>query len=121
MSVKKLFILDLIGAAISALLLGVVLVKYNHLIGMPIHILRLLATLAIIFMLYDSACLLLQKADRKPHLRIIAFANLGYVVLSLILLVRHSATLTTLGYVYFILEKIILVIISSVELKASRT
>ena len=46
---KKLFLIDGFGAIISAFLLGVVLVKFEEKIGVPVSVLYLLATIPLFF------------------------------------------------------------------------
>ena len=53
---KKLFLIDGFGAIISAFLLGVVLVKFQEKIGVPVSVLYLLATIPVFFAAYDFYC-----------------------------------------------------------------
>ena len=73
---RKLLLIDGIGALVSALFLGVILVKWNPLIGMPIDVLYILAAIAGIFAVYSLSCHFFVKAHWAFYLRMIMIANL---------------------------------------------
>ena len=50
---KKLFLIDGLGAILSAFLLGYVLVKLERVFGIPSKTLYFLATLPMFFVIYD--------------------------------------------------------------------
>ena len=56
---KKLFLLDGLGAILSAILLGVVLVNQQALFGIPKPTLYFLASLPCLFAVYDFYCYLM--------------------------------------------------------------
>ncbi len=118
---RKIFFLDGLGAVLSVFLLGVVLVKFENTIGMPSQRLFFLAKIASVFALYSfSSAFIINKKWRKP-LKIIAWANLSYCFITFSLLFLHYHELTILGIIYFLLEIIIIIIISlaALELKIS--
>ncbi len=117
MNPKQLFLIDGLGAVLSAFLLGVVLVRFENFIGMPQKTLYLLAILPCIFAFYDFFCYLRVKEYRKPYLKVIAFSNLVYCFISIGFLFRHRQELTNLGWVYFLLEILIILILVVIELK----
>lgn len=121
MTEKKLFRIDLLGAIISVLFLGWILVRYNDLIGMPVNVLYILAAFAMAFAIYDTVCLMTLKEKWKPYLRVIAITNLLYALLSTILMYFHYKGLTKLGVIYFVAEILILIVISAIEIKASKS
>ncbi|MEN8696651.1 MAG: hypothetical protein ABF317_05040 [Bacteroidia bacterium] len=53
---KQLFLVDALGAALSAVLLGVVLVNYEPIFGIPSDSLSLLAAVPYFFAVYDVVC-----------------------------------------------------------------
>lgn len=118
---RRLFLLDGGGALLSALLLGLVLPSIQPLIGMPVKVLYLLAALPVGFAVYDILCYLRQDLRPAPWLRGIAFANLGYCVLSIGMLVHHFPQLTALGVAYFVGECVIVVAIAYLELRTAAT
>ncbi|MEO9894364.1 hypothetical protein [Aurantibacter sp.] len=117
---KQLFLVDAIGAVISAFFLGIVLVQLNSFIGLPIRTLYILAVIPCFFAVYSFCSYFFLKLNLRPFLRIIALANLCYCCLTLILLFVHFKELKVLGLSYFLIELMIVIIISIVELKASR-
>ncbi len=116
---KKLFLIDGFGALVSALFLGVVLVRLEDKIGMPINVLYFLAVLPIFFAIYSFSCYFLAKEKSKPFLKGIATLNLLYCFLTVGLLFLYDHNLTSLGWTYFIAELIVLVILIGLEFKAS--
>lgn len=114
---KKLFILDGLGALLSAFLLGIVLVKLEPYFGMPSKELYFLASIAVIFMIYDYICYWKVQENWRPFLKAIAIANLIYCCISIVIVCYSYNQLTHLGLVYFLLEIIIILIIVTIELK----
>ena len=114
---KNLFLIDGLGALLSAFLLGVVLVKLQSLIGMPTNQLYFLAAIPCFFALYDLICYFGVGENWRPYLKGIAIANLLYCVLSIGLLIFHFPKLTGLGVAYFVIEILIVVAIAWWELK----
>ena len=112
-----MFLIDALGALVSALFLGVVLVHYQALIGMPVKVLYILALIPCLFLIYDLLCYSFVKNNWPPYLKTIAIANLGYCDVSIILVIYHFKKLTALGIGYFALEIILIVLISVIELR----
>ena len=112
---KKLFLIDSIGALLSAFFLGVVLVRWESHIGMPAHILYTLATIALLFSLHSLYCFLRYGDHWKQRLKIVAIANLLYCSLTLALVIYFYHPLTILGVVYFIVEIIVVVMLSFID------
>ena len=112
---RTIFLVDAIGAFSSVLLLGVVLPAVQDWIGMPLDTLYLLACFPVIFCIYSSCCFRFADHSRPIWLRIIMAANLMYCLLTLVLLVVHSAVLTPLGITYFVVEQIVVVCLVGIE------
>lgn len=117
---KKLFLIDGIGAFLSAFFLGVVLVNLQKYIGLPKNILYVLAIIPVFFAVYSFSCYFFLKKNQNPFLKGIAIANLLYCCTTISLLIYFYQSLTILGLVYFILELLIVVAIIRLELKAAR-
>lgn len=105
---KTLFLIDSLGALLTALLLFFVLRNFCPYIGMPEAVLNLLWPIAAYFFFYSAACFLFLKGKWAVFLRIISFANSLYCLLTLILLFIHYKQLTNLGLVYFSAETAII-------------
>ncbi len=109
---RRVFLIDSIGALLSAILLGIVLVNFEKVFGMPSRVLYFLALLACVFAVYSYWNFRNLKEHWQPYLRAIALANLSYCFLTIGLVIYFSNALTVLGFLYFGLE--ILVILSLV-------
>jgi hypothetical protein len=118
-SPRKLFLLDTMGAALSAFLLGVVLPHFERHIGMPLMVLYLLSTIACVFVVYSFIGYLLVKENQTTYLKIIAFANLLYCCLTAGLTFYYAKELTTLGVLYFIGEIALILGLVTLELKTA--
>ncbi len=100
-------------------MLGFVLVKFQDYTGMPVNSLYLLAFIPVLFFAYDLV-FLFTPFKKTVHLRIIAIANLLYVMLSLILVIFHFGQLTALGLTYFIGEILIVVLLARWEWRSAQ-
>jgi len=120
-NLKKLFLIDGLGALISAFLLGVVLVKFESLFGIPKPTLYILAAIPIFFALYDFFCYFRIKKNLPIFLKGIALMNILYCCLSLCFAFHHSTSITALGWAYIIIEIVIVVGIAIFELRVART
>lgn len=121
LSPKVLFQIDAIGALTSALMLGVVLVHFQEYVGIPIHILCILAAIPIGFVIFDIAVLITTRSSYRIPLRIIASLNLTYCLVSLLLAYYHSKQITLLGWLYITGEIFLVILISFLEIKASNS
>lgn len=117
---KKLFLMDGIGACISAIMLGIVLVQLQKYIGMPTNVLYLLAIIPVFFAIYSFTSYLKAGKNASSLLKGIAIANLCYCILSIYFMIKHMEVLTSLGWTYFILEILIVVSLVGIELKVAR-
>ena len=118
---KQLFLLDGLGALLTAFLLGIVLVRLEPVIGMPAHLLYMLSAVACVFAVYSFSNVLFPKANWRPYLIAIAIANLVYCCLTLGLMIYLRHELSTLGKVYFTLEIAVIIGLVSMELKTAYT
>ena len=116
---KRLFLLDGLGALLSAFLLGVVLVHFESSFGIPKHALYILAIIPLFFIMYDVLCYFLAKERVGTFLRIIACLNLGYCFLSLLLAFSHIEQIKVLGWAYLTIEIIIVLFIAQLEWKST--
>ena len=115
---KKLFLLDGFGALLSAILLGVFLVKLEKYFGIPKSSLYFLAVLPCLFAIYDFYCYFKIEKNLEQFLKRIAIVNLFYCCLSIGFAFYHYQKITHLGWAYIIIEIIIVVMIAIIELRA---
>ncbi len=114
---KIVALLDGLGAALTAFSLGVIMVLFNDLFGMPKPALYLLASIAAILAIYSLGNYFLLRKNWGTYLKTIITANLAYCCISIIAVIYFLSKLTTLGLVYFILEVIIIVGVVVLERK----
>jgi len=120
MNPKNLFIIDGIGALVSAFLLGFVLLRFSDSIGLNENTLLLLASFPCIFALYDLLCFFFLNKSYSRFIIIIAVANFLYCFLSIGVALYHSSTITLLGWTYILLEILIILVLSIIEYKVAR-
>ena len=118
---KNVFLLDGIGAVVSAIFLGIFLVQLQPYIGMPTSILQTLGVMAFCYAIYSLCCYFFLNKTWSPFLKIIAAANLMHCLITIYLIFNHFESLTALGIFYFVVEIIIVVAIALFELKVARS
>lgn len=114
---KQLFLMDGVGGMLSALVLGVVLARFEAVFGMPKKVLYFLSCLACVYAIYSFLSYWRVKIHWKSYMQVIAVANLLYCCLTIGLVIYHYRTLTRLGLGYFLLEVVVIVSLAIVELK----
>lgn len=77
--------------------------------GMPIFILKALAGIAALFIIYSGACFIIKPVSWSTYLRIIMLANILYGLYTLAMVAYYFADLTRLGVIYFLLENVVIV------------
>jgi len=118
---KKLFLIDGLGALISAFLLGVVLVHFQALVGIPRSTLYFLAFLPCLFAVYDFIVYVKVRTGLAAFLKIIAVVNILYCVLSIGLAIWHRDQITALGWAYVIGEVILVAALAVYEWRVAAT
>jgi len=116
---KKLFLIDSLGALVTALLLSQVLARFEQVFGMPKDMLYFLAALAGLLAIYSFTCHLRLRENWRPFLKAIAIANVLYCLLTLNLMIYFREDLTALGFAYFIGEIIIVLVLARIEIAVS--
>lgn len=116
---RKLFLIDGLGAALTAFSLFFVLRPYHDYFGMPINILAYLSIIGLIFCAYSMFCYFLLKNYWSSPLRIIGISNLLYSISTMVLLYSYYNDLTRIGLTYFLVEILIIVLLVYVELRVA--
>jgi uncharacterized membrane protein YfcA len=114
---KQLFLIDSLGAVLSAFLLGIVLTSFETIFGMPHKVLYGLAALACLFAIYSFWNHARFKKNWRPYLRGIAIVNLLYCGLTAALVIYFHQELTKWGLTYFLLEMLVILVLVIVEFK----
>lgn len=117
---RTLFLVDGVGALVTALLVGVVLPALGEYIGMPGPVLRALALTAAVFAAYSFTCAAARPGRWPGYLRGIALANAGYCLVTAAVLVRFRATLHALDWLYFVGEIVLVCTLAALELRVAR-
>ena len=116
---RILFLIDGIGALLSAFLLGVILTRFESIFGMPRKALYVLSFLPCLFAVYDFICYSQIAKKWRLYLKVIAIANLVYCCISIGFVFLHFQQLTYLGFLYFFFELAIVIILAYIELKTA--
>lgn len=119
-SPERIFLVDGLGAAYSATMLGVVLAAFVPIFGMPTTVLYPLCTAASSFAVYSLSCHLIRPRRWQIFLRGIAILNLAYCVASMVLMSIYWNSLTIWGAAYFVSEKFVVIGLALQELSLSR-
>jgi hypothetical protein len=114
---NHLFLADAMGALLTALLSGVLLVKLEYLFGMPIKVLYVLSILASIFTIYSFLCFLFIEKNFSLYFLIIAIANSFYCILTTILMIYYFNNLKLLAKLFFPLEIMTILIVVYFEVR----
>lgn len=85
---------------------------------MPLTELYVLATIPVLFFIYDLFCFRSNTENGKLLLGI-AIANLSYCALSAYLVSSHFSELATLGRIYFGGEILIILVLVGLEVRVS--
>lgn len=117
---RRLFLIDGVGAVISVILLGIVLVEFEQIFGIPRQILYFLAIFPCIYAIYDFFCLAKEPIRIGAFLKAIAVMNLCYSFLSVGLAIYRYGDLTIFGWIFIVLENLTVVTLAYVEYKVAK-
>ena len=119
---KKLFLIDAIGGIISSTIIYFGVFFLNDVFRMPKKVLTILAFIPILYFFYSFFNYLNANKNKNlsNQLKIIAFANLSYCVFTITLINFYFSKLTVLELTYFILEIIVLILLSIIEFKTAK-
>ena len=115
---SRLFLVDGLGALVTASMLGLVLTTFEPAFGMPTRVLVPLASVAAVFAAYSFTCY--AKAAPPKFLLPIAIANTLYCAATLALVLLFHESLTWLGHAYFLGEIAIVLTLVRFEVRAAR-
>lgn len=105
---KRLFLIDSLGAFITAFFLSTVLIRMEKDFGMPRRVLTPLSLLACVYAIYSLGCYFFAGRYWRRFLKLIAIANLIYCCITMVVVLLFYRLLTTIGLVYFLGEIIII-------------
>jgi hypothetical protein len=113
---KKLLILDAVGAFVTARTLFIIAKYFSHQFGIAQQSVFQLSAVAVVFCIFSSVSALFVKRNLAPFINIIAYANISYVLYTIILLLSNSTQVTSIAYVYFAIEAFIVLTLAYIEL-----
>lgn len=113
---KAMFLVDSVGACLSAILLFA-MANYYAVFGMPQIILYLLASIAFTFAIYSFCCYYFVLNRWRPYLMVITVANFSYSLLTMCLIICYYQSLTWMGIAYFVAELVALYAIILLEVR----
>lgn len=116
---KRLFLIDGLGAIVSAFLLGVVLVKWQKIFGIPPSTLYILAAIPIFFAIYDFYCYRKGNGKSGIMLKAIAILNLLYCCISIGFAIYHHQEIKLFGWIYILNEVAIIIALVIIELSVA--
>jgi hypothetical protein len=114
---RNIFLVDSIGAMLTASLLFFVLATHYDFFGVSRKSLLILAGIGAVFGVYSMLCHLLLKEKWQPFLLIIALLNISYCLFTCVLLIWHLPTITSFGIAYFIGEIFLILGLVLIELR----
>ncbi len=114
-----LFLVDSLGALLSAFLLSQLLARFENVFGMPKNELYQLSIIASFFALYSLTCYLSKLENWKLYLKLIAIANLIYCIITIGMIIDQFYKITLLGLIYFALEITIIFTLAIFEFKVA--
>ncbi len=113
---QKIFLVDAFGALLTTIsLFGIIQLKKYF--GMPSKALYILSITAFCLFIYSISCWRFMRSNWKLFLGVLIACNSLYALGSLGLVIFHFEKLTKLGFIYFLLESIIIGIIVRIEYK----
>jgi len=118
---KQVLLIDAAGALLSAIMLGLVLPHLVDYVGMSPNVLRALAVPPLVFIIFDIIAYRWSEDRWRQAVAIIAVANVVYCCISIFLMYQHKDILLPFGYLYFVVEVIIVLVVAGVEFKIARS
>ena len=118
LSIQKIFLLDALGAATTAIIILFILKPNQIFIGLPEQILGTLGTIALLFSVYSFGCFFVKTSKTNAAqllLKIIAIANMIYCGLTISLICIYRFDISMLGTAYFIGEVVVILSLVLVE------
>jgi hypothetical protein len=110
-----MLLVDAIGALVSAVSLGVLLPYFQSFIGLPLHLLYVLAFIAVIFLIISLSSFFRGNCEYQKRLKMMAKFNLLYILVTWLLIILYFAEITNYGLLYFAAETIVVLVLVKFE------
>jgi hypothetical protein len=116
---RNIFLLDGVGATLSAALIGLILPLFSHWVGLPSWSLHYLAILPLIYAFYSFACYRFVTPVTPSLLKTIVILNLVYCLISGAVIFAFPA-ITVWGRAILTAEILITLGVVAIEMKIYR-
>jgi len=116
---KNIFLLDGVGAAVSAFSTGLVLPLFSEELGLPPQVLYVLALFPLAYGIYSLSCYRFVKETKPWMLLGIALANIGYCLIAGALIFSYEG-LTGWGQTVLAAEIAVILGVVAIELNLYR-
>lgn len=113
---QKLFLVDGMGALLTAFLTVVLLIRYTAFFGMPQQPLYILTIIAILFAVYSFSNYFFLSKRWRLYLKLIAVANLLYGCATITLMIYFNSRITIFGWIYFLVELLVIGSLTTIEI-----
>lgn len=117
---KRIFLLDGLGAFVSAIILISIYLVFNTYFGMPTWVFGFQAGIATFFAVFSLSCFLFLKSDWKVFLKTICFLNASYCCLTIIFQLVYIDQLTVFDVLFFTTEIGVISLLVYLETKLLR-
>jgi hypothetical protein len=111
----NIFLLDALGA-LSSIAFLFLLYAFDEFFGMPKSVIKIFICIAAVFFVYSSITYMVKPANWRFYLRIIAVLNICYCLFTAYHMLQNSSKLTLYGYLYFVGEVLIILLLAIYEL-----
>ncbi len=112
-----IFLIDGVGALLTAFSLFSVLRPFHGYIGFSPSILLTLSIIALVFSGYSLLNFFFFHKNWKPYLNVICYANISYCILTAALMLYYFQQLKIIGLLYFTGEIMVILVLVGVEFK----
>ena len=101
---KRIFLLDGLGAFVSAVILISIYLFFNTYFGIPTWVFGFLAGIATLFAAFSLSCFLFLKSTWKVFLKTICILNVSYCCLTIIFQLIYIDQLLVFDVLFFTAE-----------------
>ena len=118
MKTKILFLIDALGALLTASVLFAISDSFSAQVDFPAKSIKSLAFIAFTFFVYSIICYFFLKRKLHHYLKIICVANFIYSCLTITFIILHYKQLNNLVITYFLMEIVVITLLVFIEIKA---
>ena len=112
---KQIFLLDSMGALLTASIITIIAAGFPAFFGMPPHILFVLAGIAFTFFVYSFCCYYFMPRNWRAYLTVIMTGNACYAAATIGLVSYFYNNITRWGLLYFIGELLVITVLLWIE------